>query len=251
LPIKHLAAAMAAAASFCAVATPVAARDIAIDGDPVSPVIGCLLGQACAGYTMPFSIITPAVTTNQIFIYRAGIVSLGSALPLDAAYGDVSSLGSAFLAPGFGDYGAQLPSVSTTVVHPDPTPGSPAHSFRVTWIAADSSIFQLELFDLSFTGPVQDPSKIGDVTALFAYHSAFPTWQGIPVLADAVLPNGAFSGYGVGDFTGASTNGVNLTDAPARTNVPEPGTWAMLLLGFFALGSALRARRRQGAMAVG
>jgi hypothetical protein len=251
LSIQHLAAALTVAAGICALAVPAGARDIAIDGDTPFPVTGCLLGQACTGQSLPFSIITPAVTTNQIFIYRAGIVSLGSALPLDAAFGDVSTLGSAFLAPGFGNYGTQLPDVYTTVVHPDPTQGSPPHGFRVTWIAADTSIFQLELTDLSFDGPIRTLSKIGDVRADFAYHSNFATWQGRPVLADAVLPSGAFSGYRVGNLSGASTNGVNLTGAPALPSVPEPATWAMLLLGFGVLGSVLRERRRRGLIAVG
>src|SRR6478609_8975782 len=80
------------------VAPPAMARDIAIDGDPSFEVTACSVGSACSGIALPFSIITPAVTTNQIFIYNSGIVSLGSALPLTAAYGDASSLGHAYLA---------------------------------------------------------------------------------------------------------------------------------------------------------
>jgi hypothetical protein len=33
------------------------------------------------------------------------------------------------------------------------------------------------------------------------------------------------------------------------TQVPEPATWAMLLLGFFGVGSALRGARRKAALA--
>jgi hypothetical protein len=31
--------------------------------------------------------------------------------------------------------------------------------------------------------------------------------------------------------------------------VPEPATWAMMLIGFFGLGAALRRRRAAGALA--
>ena len=70
-------------------------------GDPSNLVSACTIGAACSGITMPFSIITLALTTNQIFIYSSGIVSPGAPLPLTASYGNVASLGHAFLAPGF------------------------------------------------------------------------------------------------------------------------------------------------------
>ena len=46
-----------------------------------------------------------------------------------------------------------------------------------------------------------------------------------------------------------STNGYVALDNITYNAVPEPTTWAMMLLGFFGLGSALRARRRVAAVA--
>jgi hypothetical protein len=39
------------------------------------------------------------------------------------------------------------------------------------------------------------------------------------------------------------------TFAPTRTPLPEPATWAMMLIGFGAIGSSLRSRRRASARA--
>jgi hypothetical protein len=242
------------------IAAPAMARDIAIDADPSSLVTACSLGSACTGTTLPFLISTPAVTTDQIFIYNSGIVSLGSALPLTAAYGDVASLGHAFLAPGFGDFGGNTPSVYTTLVK-DGFDGFTA-AFRVTWafpLVDGGPIFQIEFTDLSLSfvpeasSFQQDPSRIGDVRVDFAHGSEFENWNGLIVGLDPGLPNPSLIGWGVGalnssttytgDFEGlrAANFGVDLTDAAAYdAGVPEPATWVSLILGFAALGVALR-----------
>ena len=38
---------------------------------------------------------------------------------------------------------------------------------------------------------------------------------------------------------------ITLTIRDATAAVPEPATWAMMLLGFFALGATMRASRRE------
>ena len=262
---KKLPALMAGLALSCAVA-PAMARDIAIDGDPSVAVSACSIGSACSGTTLPFSIITPAVTTDQIFIYNSGIVSLGSALPLTASYGDVASLGNAFLAPGFGDFGGNTPTAYTTLMQ-DGFDGLTA-GFRVTWAfpgVDGAPIFQVEFIDLSinfvsdgFGGGSfqQDPTKIGDVLVNFAHGSTFENWNGLIVGTDPGLPNPSLIGWGVGALNSATTYtgdveglraanfSVNLTDAAAYDpGVPEPATWVMLILGFGAVGSVLRRAR--------
>jgi hypothetical protein len=262
-----LPALMAGFALSCAVA-PAMARDIAIDGDPSFAVSACSIGSSCSGTTLPFSIITPAVTTNQIFIYNSGIVSLGSALPLTAAYGDVGSLGHAFLAPGFGDFGGNVPTTYITNVH-DGFPGFTG-GFRVTWAFPNvdgSPIFQVEFIDLSLSVVIdpnapdgffiqQDPTKIGDVLVNFAHGSTFDFWNGLTVGTDPGLPNPSLIGWGVGALNSATTYtgdveglraanfSVNLTDAAAYDpGIPEPATWVILILGFAAVGAALRRAR--------
>jgi hypothetical protein len=48
--------------------------------------------------------------------------------------------------------------------------------------------------------------------------------------------------YG-GDEWGGSAVGTALTSNTGTPAVPEPATWAMMLIGFFAIGSTLRSRR--------
>ncbi|TRW14961.1 PEPxxWA-CTERM sorting domain-containing protein [Glacieibacterium frigidum] len=47
--------------------------------------------------------------------------------------------------------------------------------------------------------------------------------------------------FGVGDLTGATLG--NAATAPAIAAVPEPGTWAMLIIGFGAVGALARRTR--------
>jgi hypothetical protein len=52
------------------------------------------------------------------------------------------------------------------------------------------------------------------------------------------------------DWLGTKTGGYSLVSQPIPVNaVPEPATWAMMLLGFSGIGMALRrSRRRSGAL---
>ena len=73
----------------------------------------------------------------------------------------------------------------------------------------------------------------------------FAAVAGVPV-ANGVLNTLRVEGlsYGEGSYGG------NVSFTPMDSAVPEPGTWAMLLLGFGALGAAMR-RRRSGGRALG
>lgn len=47
-----------------------------------------------------------------------------------------------------------------------------------------------------------------------------------------------------GGFWNARSSTLTVSDVPVAGVVPEPATWAMMLLGFSGLGAALRSRRR-------
>jgi hypothetical protein len=52
-------------------------------------------------------------------------------------------------------------------------------------------------------------------------------------------------GNGAFQFTTANTNSFYLATSASSTAVPEPATWAMMLLGFGAIGFAMRRSRKQ------
>lgn len=49
--------------------------------------------------------------------------------------------------------------------------------------------------------------------------------------------------------TGLAFSGIKIGDIEIEDSVPEPATWAMMLVGMFGLGAALRRRQRRAALA--
>jgi hypothetical protein len=65
--------------------------------------------------------------------------------------------------------------------------------------------------------------------------------------APVVLIGGP-GGGGPGGGPGGGGGGGRPPLPPPVSPVPEPGTWAMMIVGFFGLGSAVRASRRRAAL---
>ena len=74
------------------------------------------------------------------------------------------------------------------------------------------------------------------------YNDMTRTAMSSPLLP-AQYPNSppGFVRFYIGDNNGFSTGFANLTAAA----VPEPATWAIMILGFGAIGAAIRSKRRQ------
>ena len=92
----------------------------------------------------------------------------------------------------------------------------------------------------------QEPGAVGNDLAL-----AGGPFLGGPVVADILAPGGA-GGFVGGGGGGGSGGGGGISTPPATESpapsvpapVPEPSTWAMMLVGFGAIGFAMRRRRK-------
>lgn len=81
-------------------------------------------------------------------------------------------------------------------------------------------------FQNALLGPYDLTSAFGPVSANLWYTRAFDTTFGLVNLAES---------------TNLSFQAITVSQA-----VPEPGTWAMMLIGFSATGFVIRRRRRSG-----
>lgn len=86
-----------------------------------------------------------------------------------------------------------------------------------------------------------DPGSFGDLGSVGGGQSGTP---GFPGGVSAVIPPGSTGGPGNPNPTDPTTptNPTNPTDPVAA--VPEPGTWAMMILGFGFCAGAMRRRRK-------
>ena len=238
---------MAAAAMIASPAS--AQRGIDID-NPGSPLlIVCTLGQACAGNSLSsindafYSSATVGAETvryfgnKQVFIYNEGVVSFDNELPTGltgaSVVGGLASLGS-------GDWFA--PGLSNTLAFAF---NNGLGKIRVQWGAA------LDSLDFSFA--IQRRNLVSNPTPFvqFGYSGDPPGY-----------PPGLVTGYNYTPFSGviSGTNPNDGVNAPydetlagfdlryagsslaTTTVVPEPGTWALMILGFGLAGAALRRR---------
>ena len=257
---------MAAAALIASPAS--AQRGIDFD-DPRTPPIstaGCRLGQSCTGYDLPFvenefqedfyGSSSSATNGNvqyfnnrQIFFYQEGVISFDSELPLGASVGGgLESLGTGnWFAPSFG-------TATDMLAYRDPV-----GQFRINWGPNQGvELVPGEGCD-EFGFCVIDPIIQGP-TFQISIRSYFFTDSQTPHIAFGYergrFPQQYVSGYNykpfIGGFTGPNPNDGQVDYFDLRYSgsrgaggggaVPEPGTWALLILGFGLAGAALRRR---------
>lgn len=241
------------AATLLPLASAAVARRTVIDQGQFIPatdsVAACTIGgPACAATTLPFSFDFGTGLTDQAFIYDRGIISFGAPIP-DAvdANADFTTFGVPVIAPLY------VPGATGT-------PG-PYEAFTGSMLAGSFPTtqpnFGTDLFVISFLDPnAVDPNSFLSpyVNVIF---DASPTElrfefiHGQSFLSNGVLElalpdtTGTQLGYVLGNtevlHDPPDIAGINAFQFPA--GVPEPGTWAMMLVGFGAVGLALRRTR--------
>jgi hypothetical protein len=248
LKTRLLAATGCAIALVVGVTTPAEARRVVIDQGqflpPDSFSDGCTIGQDCDAVTMPFTVNFGSGATNQAFIYSNGVVSFGSQIPLnaDASTSDFTKYGVPVIAP--------LLSTSITSVVGSDTP---------SFIGFTPTLPPVS--DLFIVGFSQDPNpQIGetepiswlilsatdnDIRFEFVHGMATDSFN------DISTPQGDSLGYSLLGKSFIENNPNLNTDEvysfDVRAGVPEPGAWALMLLGFGGVGAMVRNRRRSAA----
>ena len=257
--------AAAVAALFVAVATPAAASFISTDSGDRNVITGCALGPGGCTAPTDFGFSTlPAFPIgvddekheldtfnplSQMYVYRDGIVSFGAPLPDGATPGNAASLGGAFAAPGFADYSGDDVEIVAGVT---PAADGSIGSAGIWWKVTHGGV--ISVFDLFLSSSCAD--------AYFDYGSTSDSWVGLDT--DPWLPDGALVGFNgslrtfpidgsgvpvdISEFSSYS-GFVDFAGLPPPSGAPEPGVWAMLVMGFGGLGALLRRRRPARAFA--
>lgn len=258
----QLAFSLALALPLC-VSSPAAARVTVIDAGQFIPqgslTAGCTIGgAACTATIMPFSFNFGNGITNQAYIYDRGIISFGQALPSSIGPStDFTTLGIPVIAPLYvpgasgvaGPY--QVSSQSIAV-------GS--FSFPTTDPLLGSNVFLVNFLDPSTIDTANSIS--GLVSVIISASSNEIRFEYIHGMVNNALGVSAFpntTGTQLGYVVAGNSllqqppniAGINAFDITLNgTAVPEPGTWLMMLLGFAAMGLAVRRKKRTAALTV-
>jgi hypothetical protein len=263
--IRNLLLAALSLSALC-VSSQAPARRVIIDQgqfiDTSTSISACTIGvAACSPITLPFAFDFGSGLTDQAYVYDRGIISFGVPIPTGVdANADFTTFGVPVIAPLYapGDTGTAGPYEAFT--------GTMAAGSFPTTLAN----FGPDLFVISFLDPADDdPGSfltpyISVILDASATELRFEFIHGQSFFSDGnlqiELPNttGKQLGYSLGNPLNPqqvlddppNIEGVNAFQFPS--GVPEPGTWAMMLLGFGATGFALRrakARARQPQLA--
>lgn len=234
-------------------AGPANALRTVIDGsvDPVTTVCSSSAATPCLTPTALKTSFaaTPLVADfgfgpfSSVYLYNNGLVSIGAPIAPGANLSSLASIGENVFTPGYSPSRAAFTNVTIQGPQPSQFEFAGKTVVRVTFCFTaftcngDDQAQQFNIFDLG-----------SENFALTFNYGAFSSSN------NPVFPADAYAGYSFGSNT-VQESGTALQAKVARldsfqyffsasTAVPEPYTWAMLLLGFMGMGATLRHRRR-------
>jgi hypothetical protein len=223
-----------------AAANPAYANRIQIDSGDTN-FTPCVIGGApCAGLTMPFSADFGTGAFNRVYVYNNGLVSFGNEIAAGANLSSITSIGGNVFTAGY--------SPSMALVQPFQLQ-LPSIAFNATGVLQNKPVFRVRyVASVAGSGDVDMQVSIFDVGggeyALQFGHGRLNTQPDIA--ADAYL------GYSFG-ASSLQVSGATLRSQvqggitpfeyffrAAAPEVPETGTWAMMIVGFALVGCGLR-----------
>ena len=239
--------------------------------------IACTIGSSCSGVD-----ISASGVFSNAYIYQEGIVSIDALLPSGFNIADPSTYnGVIFFTPGYDPTGGTTYFVSAYFGASDLTGEPPRWGFNffTSETDRDNSVFPDMQVLLGAGNGTQDPENLDSgwigATAELTYRPAFSppafdppagayigfSW-GTEQLTQLVQnTNGLLVGPESTDTDFVSTADVSDGTVTAATrftplyatvppgNVPEPGTWVMMLTGFGLIGLGFRRRPVKSALA--
>ena len=248
-----------AACALLATSAATARRTVIDEGDfldPGTPTTACTIGgDPCTATTMPFFFDFGSGSTNLAYIYDSGIVSFGAPIPDSVdPEGSFADFGVPVIAPLYvpepsgvaGPYLASSGTLDAEFGFPETLPNLAEDLFLVTFL--DPSTVDEENFMAGYVWLILDASA--DELRFEFIHGQSNTQPGEPTIL--TLPNieGTLLGYSLFGHVFIDTSpdigadDVNAFSVTRGGAVPEPATWAMMLLGFGAAGVAIRRAKR-------
>ena len=257
-------AAAAVAASITAIASPSQAAlvDFAsfIQNSPGTDVLFTNTGGGTATMTTTTSAAGGAGVSPSIFTYATSIPVLNALGGLSASFSMNAAIvpptvamqlgGGSFLQTGFDG------SFSYTYNGPGFVFGGMNYAAGTNLL---TGVFHSgQIFGSGRTGQAGDDTTLGGTVA---YTSALLNFTGtversFSISLNSVSPSFGAAGCPAGGAFGNCTSALNTFRAstagsfssdPPPTYVPEPATWAMMLIGFGGMGAMLRSSRRRNA----
>ena len=208
------------AAAVAFVSTSASATELITNGGFEDPTIS----HPCCNTAPPGSVTGWTVTAGSVNVVN---VTVGSAGGNIADEGDqyidlIGESGAGSLSQTFGTVAGQVYTLSFAFSH-NPFGG----------LSAATAAFSVD----GLLGPIAHSTGTNADLDWQTYNGSF--------VADDASATLNFT-----NLTGSSNAGILLDAVSVQAAVPEPATWALLILGFAAIGGAMRSGRRKEALAV-